>query len=181
MNYIVFDLELNSKPFKNRHPNEIIEIGAVKMDESLNCVDQFQSFIEPRVYKKLFSIVKQKTNISQEDINGADNLKSVLTRFKQWIGGDYVLCTWGQDDIHHLKTNCSFNRIGSKWIKKCINVQKQFSKIYSLPLGQTHSLKNALKLLDIPVGDNLHRALADAEYTAMIFRKIFEKIDLDLD
>lgn len=181
MSYIVFDLELNSKPFKNRHPNEIIEIGAVKLDHDLNRIDQFQSFVEPRVYKKLFSIVKQKTNIRQEDIKGADDLKYALDQFKQWMGHEYILCSWGQDDIHHLKTNCSFNHIGSKWIRKCINVQKQFSRIYSLPPGQTHSLKNALKLLDIPVEDDLHRAQVDAEYTSMILKSIFGKLDIELD
>jgi DNA polymerase III epsilon subunit-like protein len=54
MNYIVFDLELNSKPFKSRHPNEIIEIGAVKLNRNLEITGTFQSFVKPKVYKKAF-------------------------------------------------------------------------------------------------------------------------------
>ena len=75
--------------------------------------------------------------------------------------------------------NCKFNKISTKWINKSINVQKQFSRIYGLPLGQTYSLKNALSLLDIPTAEKLHRADADAKYTALIFKKIFDKIEIE--
>lgn len=180
MNFIIFDLELNSKPFKNRHPNEIVEIGAVKLDEHLNVTDEFQSFAKPRIYKKLFKVVKNKTNISQEDINEAEELKTVLGSFRQWVGSGFILCSWGHDDIHHLKTNCKFNKVSSKWLKESIDIQKQFSRIYDLPKGQVFSLKNALEMLEIPVKEELHRADIDARYTSEIFRRIFDRLDFNL-
>ena len=179
MNYIIFDLELNSKPFKNRHPNEVIEIGAVKLEEDLSFSDAFQSFVRPRIYKKLFSVVKKKTGISQEDLNEAESFRDIITEFRLWIDGDYILCSWGHDDIHHLKTNCKFNRVSSKWLKRSIDIQKQFSRIYGLPLGQVFSLKNALELLEVSVEEDLHRADVDAKYTAEIFVRIFDRLELD--
>lgn len=60
MNYIIYDLELNSKPFKSKLPNEIIEIGAIKLDSDLKEIDTFQAFIKPHYFKKLFPVVKRK-------------------------------------------------------------------------------------------------------------------------
>ena len=52
MNYIVFDLEWNQCPYgkeqeNRRLPFEILEIGAVKLDENKNMVDSFQEVIKP--------------------------------------------------------------------------------------------------------------------------------------
>lgn len=180
MNYIIFDLELNSKPFKNRHPNEIVEIGAVKLDENLNNLGDYQSYSKPRIYKKLFKVVKNKTNINQEDINNAEEFNKVIYDFRKWIGNDCILCSWGHDDIHHLRTNCKFNRVNSRWFKESIDIQKQFSRIFGLPKGQVFSLKNALDMLEIPVEQELHRADTDAWYTAEIFKRIFDKIEFNI-
>lgn len=177
MDYVVFDLELNSKIFKSKIPNEIIEIGAVKLDENLNKVGEFQSFIKPKVFRKLFPVVKRKTNISQCDIDNADCFKEVMDRFRAWLGEEYILCSWGHDDIHHFKENCKFNRRGYKWIKSHIDIQKHFSKLYGFSDGTRSSLANALKILEIPVEDCLHRAYIDAIYTAEVFVRIFDILE----
>ncbi|TYQ13196.1 UNVERIFIED_CONTAM: inhibitor of KinA sporulation pathway (predicted exonuclease) [Acetivibrio alkalicellulosi] len=180
MHYIIFDLELNSKPFKNKLPNEIIEIGAIKLDVSLNEIGKFQSFIKPKYFKKLFSLVKRKTQISQEDINKAEFFKYVIKDFIDWIGTDSILISWGHDDIYNLCLNCKYNRVTTGWLKKNIDLQKQFSTIFQLPPGQRYSLENALKLTEIEIDDSFHRALADAQYTAQIFIKIFDKVNVEL-
>ncbi len=41
------------KKKNKRLPFEIIEIGAVKLDENRNILDSFQQFIKPAVYRKL--------------------------------------------------------------------------------------------------------------------------------
>ena len=55
MNYIVFDLEWNQSPggkrwSNSRLPFEIIEIGAIKLNEEKEIVDSFQRLIKPQVY-----------------------------------------------------------------------------------------------------------------------------------
>ena len=57
-NYIVFDLEWNQSIEGKEHsiehfPFEIIEIGAVKLDEKLNMVSDFHGLITPQVYVEL--------------------------------------------------------------------------------------------------------------------------------
>ena len=56
MNYIVFDLEWNQNPDGRKHPDsrlpfEIIEIGAVKLNEKREIIDTFQCLIKPKVYR----------------------------------------------------------------------------------------------------------------------------------
>lgn len=178
MNYIVYDLELNSKPFKSTIPNEIIEIGAIKLDDNLCKIDTFNSFIKPKYFKKLFPVVKRKTNISQEDINNADDFKDVIRRFIKWVGNDYILISWGHDDVHHLSLNCRYHRMSTGWLKRNIDIQKQFSAINNMPPGQRYSLENALSQIGLEVEEELHRALNDSEYTAQIFTMIFDKLNL---
>lgn len=180
MNYIIYDLELNSKPFKSNLPNEIIEIGAVKLDSALNEIDTFQAFIKPKYFKKLFPVVKRKTKIAQEDVNSAENFKDIISNFRSWIEDNFILISWGHDDIHHLHMSCKSNKLTTSWLKQNIDLQKQVSSLYEVPPGQRYSLENALNVLEIDVEENLHRALADARYTSLIFQKTFDRLDLSV-
>ena len=54
MGYIVLDLEWNSAYYKpqGRFINEIIQIGAVKMNDNFDIVDTFQVYIKSKIVKK---------------------------------------------------------------------------------------------------------------------------------
>ena len=71
MNYIVFDLEWNQcyggQEFVNpRMPSEIIEIGAVKLDEKLNIIDRYESYVRPRLYRRLQPHIKAILNYDEK-------------------------------------------------------------------------------------------------------------------
>lgn len=54
MEYIIFDLEWNNA-FNYRTQkgiNEIIEIGAVKLNDNLEVIDTFKQLIYPQAFKK---------------------------------------------------------------------------------------------------------------------------------
>ncbi len=174
MHYIIVDLELNSKAYKGRLPNEIIEIGAVKLNQTLEVDDSFQSFVKPKFHKKLFPLIKRKTHISQQEINDARSFREVLSEFRHWMGDGCLICTWGNDDIHHLKSNCRLNNMSGKWLDKSFDIQKEFSKIHHSPPGQRFSLINALSAVGIKPSEDLHRAYTDARYTAELFIKVFD-------
>lgn len=64
MNYIVFDLEWNQCPYgkdreNKRLPFEIIEFGAVKLDENRKVIDKFQQIVKPAVYHRLHYRTKE--------------------------------------------------------------------------------------------------------------------------
>ena len=51
MDYVIFDFEWNNAyDYKSRKGiNEIIEIGAVKLDRNLNVTDTFKQLIKPKI------------------------------------------------------------------------------------------------------------------------------------
>ena len=79
MNYIVLDLEWNQSPRgkAGKHaqmPFEIIEIGAVKLDQDRKIVGKFNEVVHPAVYKQLHFkrkksfILKWRSWRKQEDL-----------------------------------------------------------------------------------------------------------------
>ena len=98
MNFIIFDLEWNNAyNYKlKRGMNEIIEIGAVKLDENLDVVDTFMQLIKPQLSRKLGSRFKNLTHITIDEIN--DNgipFEKAFDDFAKWCGrGDKLFLSW---------------------------------------------------------------------------------------
>ncbi len=187
LKYIIFDLEFNA-PYKidrrtkqlkrgNTNPlcpQEIIEIGAVKVNTDMEIESVFQQFVKPTLYLKLHPKVKSKTHITLEDIEGGTPIQEAIALFREWIAEneEYILCSWGADDINELKRNCGYFKIDTQWIKSFKDIQRSTMKYLGLPMGQQLGLKKALEIFEITLDNKLHKALNDAEYTAKILRII---------
>lgn len=59
MDYIILDIEFNGRKFASEHPMEVIEIGAVRLDSSLQYKDEFSSLIKPIYFSTLNSFIKK--------------------------------------------------------------------------------------------------------------------------
>ena len=75
MHYIVLDLEFNqSFPFKTGKktepvaecPFEIIQIGAVKLNEQFDILEEFNYMIRPQIYPRLHPFVEKITGIREK-------------------------------------------------------------------------------------------------------------------
>jgi inhibitor of KinA sporulation pathway (predicted exonuclease) len=177
MQYIVFDLEMNNKWGSSIH--EIIEIGAVKLDDNLEIVGGYQSFIKPKLHIFISKMIRRKTKIRQEWVNRAPQLPSALEGFKDWIGADeFMLCGWGRDDLIALERNFKIYELDQQeydMLNNYWDIQKSFGNIYQLK--NQISLKNALELINItPRYDIWHRAIFDAINTAQVFVEVYDKI-----
>ena len=179
MNYIVLDLEWNQPVSKNisvykkigdRLKFEIIQIGAVKMNENYEIVDEFNVFVKPKYYRKMHSKVKKLTGI---DFNKVDGMcfDCAIDKFKKWCGDNFVFLIWGNDDISVLNENLKFINLSTEWTKKYYNLQFIAANELNLKNMQ-NSLKTVLDLMEISVEENLHNALNDAYYTALIATKL---------
>ena len=99
MNYIVFDLEWNQgrdgKQGRNHEeiPFEIIEFGAIKLDEGKNVIGEFHQLVKPSVYKNMHYITENMLHIHMEDLKGGKSFKEVMDEFLLWCGEDYLFCT----------------------------------------------------------------------------------------
>ncbi|QXM05458.1 3'-5' exonuclease [Crassaminicella indica] len=183
MNYIVFDLEWNSfknikgqvyyyKKFneKTKFFDEIIEIGAIKLNDRLEYIDSFRVYIKPTIYKKINPRIIELTGIADEDLKyGFD--------FKKWLGKDYILCSWCDTDIKVLKRNIKYYNPKYKiesLLLPYIDIQKYCCEV--LGYDRRVSLHEVINAENIVAStDKLHQALDDTKLTVDIFRKIFDK------
>ena len=73
MNYIVFDLEWNQSPGEKGGLTavclfEIIEIGAIKLNEEKEIVDSFQRLIKPQVYNWIHDSIHEVIHMNYKDL-----------------------------------------------------------------------------------------------------------------
>ena len=174
--YIVLDLEWNQgtpKTERSDLPFEVIEIGAVKLNQDKEIIGRFESLICPVVYKRIFYMTARVTNITMEELKKADGFPEVLKRFLKWCGDDFIFCTWGSMDLTEIRRNSDFH--GLDPIAEGPLHYLDIQKLYSLELDDgksRRSLEKAVDALDIEKNDDFHRADSDAYYTAEIFRRL---------
>lgn len=179
MNYIVFDLEFNMffkfKEGDLANPelkNEIIQIGAVKLNEELETISSFDLIIKPVIYRRMNPYVKRKTNINTSRVVQGTPFIKAIESFHAWAGDDIVLCSWGHDDILALRDNCLFFGFDALSFNRFLNIQQVYMKFGNL--SKQPSLESAVEVLEIEVGTPFHDALSDASYTVDIFRKVYD-------
>lgn len=180
MNYIVLDLEFNqSFPFKSGRkvepnpqcPFEIIQIGAVKLNETFEQIDCFNAMICPQIYPRLHPFVEKITGIKPAHLEGKPSFSEVYPAFLEFIGKETaVLCTWGADDVKSLYHNILFYDLDADAMtNQFLNVQPFAAQYLNHETGKSIGLKNAVEALGIPEEDAFHNALYDAIYTAKVF------------
>jgi 3'-5' exoribonuclease 1 len=173
MNYIIFDLEATCEKDNKAFKNEIIEIGAVKLNENLEIIDTFNEFIKPKLNPILTEFCKELTTINQSDVDNADNFSKVVEGFKKWIGvgkEDYILCSWGFYDKNQFINDCILNRVNDYWVMKHISLKHQFAEIKDVrPCG----MEKALNILKLQLEGTHHRGIDDAKNIAKIFKACF--------
>ncbi len=187
MNYIIVDFEFNqSYDFKNNKkgeneklcPFEIIQIGAVKLDENFNEVKngRFNELIKPVVYPKIHPHVNKITGFTTETFSDCEGFPKVIDSFLDFCGEDDVFVVWGDNDMVSLFRNLNYyGLIDMKFSKKFINIQKYASRELKKINGAQIGLKNAIIALDIPYDGDFHDAFNDAFYTAEILKKLSNK------
>ena len=180
-NYIVFDLEWNQgdAPVTSNGKTltfEIVEIGAVKLNEKREKIGEFSRLIKPQVHTHMHRITGKLIHLSMEDLAKGDKFQDVARDFLEFCGEDVKFCTWGPLDLTELQRNLDF--YGMPLLSDRPIAFYDVQKLYSLAYDDGKSrkaLEAAVDEIRIPKDIPFHRALADAEYTAKIFRTFGEK------
>lgn len=176
--HIVLDLEMNpvSKEYKNAYEvlkQEIIEIGAVKLDEHLEIVDTFDCFVKPEFNYQITPYINKLTGIKSSSAMNAESFATALKDFEAWIGNgaDTRIYSWSDNDLHQLKTECEFKAVAFlKNMKRWLDFQKVFPRLMNLSNKGKHlALSEAIKYFDIEIDSKkVHSALYDAEITSKL-------------
>lgn len=180
MQYIIIDLEWNQpmsyesavyRQVGDRLIFEMIQIGAVKLDERLNVVDSISIPIRPVHYVKIHPRIRKMTQLGQAELADALTFLPAMEQFAAWCGENYTLLTWGCDDVSVLKQNMDFFDCQVQLPPLC-DIQRLFSDVYKCK--DRKGLKAAMEMLEIEPDESrsFHNALNDAYYTALVFAKM---------
>ena len=86
MNYLILDLECNgnySIKFGG-YINEIIEFGAIKLDENMQIIGQFSTLVRPDLTQKLSSRVKDLTSLTNDELKRGNPFPYAYSKFKKF-------------------------------------------------------------------------------------------------
>ena len=185
MDYIVLDLEWNQSYRGKEYtvagiPFEIIQIGAVKLDEDRNITDKWERVIKPVVYTRLHGKVSEMLGITAKELESGQDFKSAAKEFLEWCGDDCKFITWGGSDLTEFQRNMNYFGVENHFPFPFTyyDLQKLYSRLYSD--GKTRrSLKTAIEELGFKEDAQYHSAINDAVYTARIFANMdFDKVSI---
>ncbi len=177
MNFIIYDLEATC--WEHKHPSqvqEIIEIGALKMDPYGDVIGEFGRFVKPVYHPSLSVFCKQLTSIEQSDVDRAKEFPDVVEDFMDWIGfyddEEYLLCSWGYFDREALEQDCEKHKLPYDWTAPHISLKHQYREIKGLRKPQ--GLKRTVLKEGFEFTGTHHRGFDDAVNLAKIFAKYLD-------
>ncbi len=185
--YAVIDLEMcriNRTFEKIPYPckSEIIQIGAVLLNNSFEVTEKFMSYVSP-AYGIVDSYIESLTGITRKNTNSAPDLKDALEAFTSWLPDDATIVTWSENDEAQLRKEMAAKRIVipklGDMLSSYVDCQVIFGEKMNSP--KVYSLSEALTITDINYEDGAHDALVDAYNTALLFAKLQNEENLTLN
>ena len=181
MDYVVIDLEMCNVPKHYRTNNykyatEIIQIGAVLMDQDYKRVATISQYVHPE-HGVIDTFIVNLTGIQNNQIKHAPLLREVLQRMIEWIGDrEYQVIAWSDSDYCQLMHEITSKGLENEQLAdfmdegRWIDYQDVFSKRFDFT--RAIGLEEALMLCDIDSEGRFHNGLDDAINTAKLIEKL---------
>ena len=181
MNYIILDLEWDSA-YSVKHKrfiNQILQIGAVKLDEAFNITDTFEETVKSSISKRVSGRFAALTGITTEKMLGGITFDTAVDRYNAWAGENTVTMTWSDSDLYSIKENeeCLLSGGRKFAIEKYLDLQKFVQG--ELRLGGYEdknqvSLSLAAELLGVKTDAfELHTAKDDSLLSVALLKKCY--------
>ena len=174
MKHVVVDLEMNpvSREFREvrrKLNEEVIEIGAVRLDENFQQEAEFQCYVKPE-YGPIKKHITSLTGITQAMVADKKTYAACFQDFVDWVGEEETkIYSWSMSDIKQLRSECRYKMpdfdigwLNARWV----DLQQEFDD--RLGLHNSLALKHALGAMDHKFEGTQHTALADAINTSAI-------------
>lgn len=177
MKHIVVDLEMNGVSKKSEArcicTMETIEIGAVMLDENLQEISSFRTYVKPEYNDRIMPNITKLTGITNEMVLNAPKFKEAFRMFASWCmgtGDEVTIYAWSDTDYKQIIKEMALKAyeldeaeqlvVASEW--------KDFQAEFDGHLGfeRQISLKMALEMAGIDFSGRAHDALDDARNTA---------------
>ncbi len=173
MKHVVVDLEMNpvSREFREvrrKLNEEVIEIGAVRLDENFQQEAEFQCYVKPE-YGPIKKHITSLTGITQAMVADKKTYAACFQDFVDWVGEEETkIYSWSMSDIKQLRSECRYKLpdfdigwLNARWV----DLQQVDDR---LGLHNSLALKHALGAMDHKFEGTQHTALADAINTSAI-------------
>lgn len=177
MHHIFIDFEMNhiSQEYKEERTYskmEIIEIGAVMLNEEYREISCFKSYVRPEYNDKIEKQCTRVTGITMDTVKDAPVLWPALQDFVKWCGKeDLTVYAWSDSDLKQLKREMNLKEIECKELHRLCDNWQDFQRTFSDLLGidKRVALKHAVNAIHSEFDGEEHDALWDARNTAKIF------------
>lgn len=179
MKYVIMDMEMNPiageyKVERQMSRMEIIEIGAVILDESFLVLGEFKTLVKPQYNSEIYKRYETLTGISTQMVSGAPTFETAYELFVSWCesyGDAYEVYAWSENDYNQIVAEMTLKNYTNEEKKKSLERWFDFQKEYTEKLGleRALSLEKALDYAGIAFEGKRHDALCDAKNTAELF------------
>lgn len=190
MNHIVVDLEMNNIRPKSEAREicsmETIEIGAVMLDDNLQEISSFRTYVKPEYNDGIVKKITRLTGITNEMVMNAPTFKEALHMFTSWclgMGDNITIYAWSESDFDQISKEIVLKEykiseeeqrlLTSKWS----DFQEEFDS--NLGFERQVSLKMALDMAGVDFSGREHDALDDARNTAELLQIFRDKMLFD--
>lgn len=186
MTYIIMDLEWNNVYSKQLGSifNEILEIGAVAVDEDLEIISTFSELIRSRYTNKIKGKIQNLTHITNEDMYHGVDFGTAMADFSAWsykmgaLDGGNVFMSWGDSDIRVMLENIRLIKGYDfiPFIKQYVDLQAYCQNRLQESGGKQLGLSAAATSLGIdPSVYSTHRALEDSLLAHRCLKQSFDR------
>lgn len=168
---VAFDLELAGS-----FADDIIEIGAIRIDPLDDHIRIFSSLVRPRTFVN--RTVRKMTGITKEQLRDKKTIAEVLPEFLSFVGDDSVMLGHAIGDNDLLSINLAMSRL-----RKCAHLQRRFYPRYidTVRVAQ-RVLPKSIKKFNLQFlleqfgwkAKQLHRALDDAIAAYLLFQMLLD-------
>lgn len=176
MVHIFIDLEMNQVSWSDREAsgpvkNEIIQIGAVKLNDQYRVVDTYEAFVKP-MFSKICPICTRLTGITQAQTDHAKTLPIALKEFADWAGEDACFYSWSDNDSRQLRQEAASKLVDASILARFdrwVDFQLEYCKLVDQSrMGLDVALKGA-GLFQIGAK---HSAAADALSSVQLLKLV---------
>ncbi|MBE6777498.1 MAG: exonuclease domain-containing protein [Ruminococcaceae bacterium] len=180
MNYVILDLEWDSTFFvkQKRFINQILQIGAVKLDQNFQIIDTFEITVKSAISKRVTGRFARLTGITSDVMRTGVPFAQAVEKYNAWVGDDTVTMTWSNSDLYTILENEENLLDGVKFkIEKYMDLQKFIQnemKLKGYEDKNQVSLALAAEFLDVKTDDiDFHTAKDDSLVAAYLLKKCY--------
>lgn len=154
---------------------EIIQFGAVVLDDNFQEVDSFNSYVKPQCSLKLKKHFTEFTGITDEQAFGAPVFEEVLQSFCEWclkFGSERIIYEWSTTDLHQILFEVRAKELEpSAEEAEVLQDWQDAQKIYgdAVETDTQIALETAVWTMGEGIDGRLHDALWDARNTSRVF------------